>query len=253
MRAGVRAETSPLPECLQGFARPPGRVATSDREVLDIYHFDFSSQQEFAGVYIQALGVTLVLSVLSIFLATIVGVIAGLGRTSKRPVFAWPAAVYVEIIRDTPLLLQLLILYFGIGQIINLNNWTAAILGLTLFAGAYVAEIVRAGIESINKGQMEAALSLGLTYVQSMRFVILPQALRRILPPLAGQFISLIKDSSLASVLAISELTYTARKINTRTLRSLESYVIVGAIYFVLTFSLSRFVAYLERRSSASD
>ena len=218
-----------------------------------IYHFDFSSQREFIPVYFRAMWTTLLLSAISVVLATMVGIIAGLARTSKRPFIAWPVAVYIEVIRGTPLLLQIMIFYFGIGPIINLPAWTAAILSLTLFAGAYVAEIVRAGIQSINRGQTEAALSLGLTYVQTMRFVILPQALRRILPPLAGQFISLIKDSSLVSVTAISELVYTARKVNTRTLRSLEGYVIVGAIYFVMTFSLSRLAAYLERRSSASD
>jgi polar amino acid transport system permease protein len=129
----------------------------------------------------------------------------------------------------------------------------ATILSLSIFAGAYITEIFRAGIQSVHKGQREAALSLGMTETQCMCLVVLPQAFKRVLPPLAGQFISLIKDSSLVSVIAVEELTYAARNTITMTFRAFEVYIAVAVFYFLLSFILSRFVHILEERLAVSD
>jgi len=163
------------------------------------------------------------------------------------------AAIYVEIIRGTPLLVQLFIAYFFFGTVFNLDRVVAGIGALALFAGAYVAEIVRAGIVAIPRGQMEAARSLGMSLPQAMRDIILPQAFIRILPPLSGQFISLIKDSSLVSVIAITDLTKSGREIITSTFATFEIWLVVAAMYLIVTSVLSQFVFYLERRLAVSD
>ena len=160
---------------------------------------------------------------------------------------------YVELIRGTPLLVQIFIFYFFIGTVLNLSRMTAGIAALAVFAGAYLAEIVRAGIQSIHKGQMEAARSLGMNYFQAMRYVILPQALKRTLPPMAGQFISLIKDSSLVSVIAITDLTKAGREVVTNTFSPFEVWFTVALMYLVLTSTLSYLVQRLEWRLAESD
>jgi len=209
---------------------------------------------EYREVFLQGLQVTLKVSSIAIVLATIIGVIAGLARLSKNRLVSAIAACYVEAIRNTPLLVQLFLIYFGVGMFVKYETeFWPAVTALAIFAGSYVAEIVRAGIQSIAKGQMEAALSLGMNYYQAMWHIILPQAFKRILPPMAGEFISLIKDSSLVSFLAITDLTYAGRKVTAATFRSFEIYVATAALYFVLTFSLSQAVRLLERRAARSD
>jgi polar amino acid transport system permease protein len=196
---------------------------------------------------------TLQISALSIILGVIIGLITGLARLSSSPAPKWLAIGYIELIRGTPLLVQIYIFYFFIGQVFGLSNFMAGVLALSFFAGAYIAEIIRAGIQSIHRGQMEAARSLGMNYPQAMRYIILPQAFKRILPPLAGQFISLIKDSSLVGVIALVELTRAGREIGTSTFNYFEVFFTVAVLYLVLTFSLSMVVQYLERRFAASD
>jgi polar amino acid transport system permease protein len=148
---------------------------------------------------------------------------------------------------------QIFIFYFFIGTVLELSRFSAGVLALAIFAGAYVGEIVRAGIQSVHRGQMEAARSLGMTYPQAMTYIILPQAIKRVLPALAGQFISLIKDSSLVSVIAITDLTKAGREVITNTFATFEIWFTVAAMYFLLTFTLSLFTKYLERRLAASD
>jgi len=179
--------------------------------------------------------------------------IAGLMKISKNYTVRTLAAIYVEVIRGTPLLVQIFIAYFFFGTVFNLDRNVAGIGALALFAGAYVAEIIRAGIQSIAKGQMEAARSLGMSMPQAMIDVILPQAFKRILPPLSGQFISLIKDSSLVSVIAITDLTKSGREIITSTFATFEIWLVVAAMYLIVTSILSQFVFYLERRYRVSD
>lgn len=210
------------------------------------------------GLLIVGLWITLKISVIATIAGVIIGVIGGLTRISANPALKWLTILYVEIIRGSPLMVQILIWYFVLGTVIN-DLLAASGLGrlpafwygaasLACFAGAYVTEIVRAGIQSIHRGQTEAARSLGMSYAQSMRYIILPQALRRILPPLAGQFISLIKDSSLLGIIAIRELTKAAREIVTASLQPFEVYLLLGILYLILTFSLSMAVQHMEKR-----
>jgi polar amino acid transport system permease protein len=205
------------------------------------------------GLLLTGLILTLEISVISIILGIIIGLITGLARLSSNPAPKWLAIGYIELIRGTPLLVQIYIFYFFIGQVFRLSSFMAGVLALSFFAGAYIAEIIRAGIQSIHRGQMEAARSLGMNYPQAMRYIILPQAFKRILPPLAGQFISLIKDSSLVGVIALVELTRAGREIGTSTFNYFEVFFTVAALYLILTFSLSMVVQFLERRFAASD
>ncbi|WP_084540638.1 amino acid ABC transporter permease [Desulfofustis glycolicus] len=205
------------------------------------------------GPLLTGLVTTLWISAAASVLGLAIGLIAGLMKISRNYTVSMLAAIYVEIIRGTPLLVQIFIAYFFIGTVFNLDRNVAGIGALALFAGAYVAEIVRAGIQSIPKGQMEAARSLGMSLPQAMTEIILPQALKRILPPLSGQFISLIKDSSLVSVIAITDLTKSGREIITSTFATFEIWLVVAAMYLIVTSLLSQFVFYLERRLAISD
>ncbi len=205
------------------------------------------------GPLIMGMWTTIWISFVSGVLGLIIGLLTGLARISKNFTINGLAAIYIEFIRGTPLLVQIFIAYFFVGTVFNLSRNVAGIGALALFAGAYTAEIVRAGIQSISKGQMEAARSLGLTLPQAMIDIILPQALKRILPPLSGQFISLIKDSSLVSVIAITDLTKSGREIITSTFATFEVWLVVAAMYLIITSVLSQLVFYMERRFAVSD
>ncbi|PLX71155.1 MAG: ABC transporter permease [Denitrovibrio sp.] len=205
------------------------------------------------GPLLTGLLITLEISVYSIFFAIIIGVCTGLARISRNPFLKKLAIFYIELIRGTPLLVQIFIFYYFIGTIFNLGRMTAGVMALSVFTGAYIAEIVRAGIQSVHKGQMEAARSLGMSYTVAMLLVILPQAFRRTLPPMAGQFISLIKDSSLVSVISITDLTKSGREIVASTFSPFEVWFTVAALYLVLTSLLSYLVQLLEKKMSAQD
>ncbi|MCG8335108.1 MAG: amino acid ABC transporter permease [Proteobacteria bacterium] len=205
------------------------------------------------GILIKGLLLTLKFSIYATFFGMIIGLFAGLGRISSNPMIKGLSTIYVELIRGTPLLVQVFIIYYFLATVLGFGRTSSGVIALSVFAGAYVAEIVRAGIQSIDPGQMEAARSLGMNYFQSMGYIILPQAFKRIMPPLAGQFISLIKDSSLLSVIAITELTKAGREIITSTFAVFEIWFTVAALYLLLTFPLSMFVRYIERRFSVSD
>jgi len=211
-----------------------------------------------AGLLLQGLWLTIKVSVIATLFGVFIGLFAGIARVSSNPFFRWSAVTYVEIIRGSPLLVQIFIWYFVLGTLINsiLAQWGIdqisplwyGVASMATFAGAYVAEIVRAGIQSIHRGQNEAARSLGMSYAQAMVHVILPQAIRRILPPLAGEFISLIKDSSLLGIIAIRELTKATREVVTTSLQTFELWFVCALLYLILTFTLSMCVKYLERR-----
>jgi len=183
----------------------------------------------------------------------IIGVLCGMASLYRRRWVTLPVHVYVETFRCTPLLVQIYIIYFFVGSMLRLSAFTAGTAALAIFAGAYVAEIVRAGIQSIHKGQMEAARSLGMSYAQAMRHIILPQAFKRIIPPLAGQFISLIKDSSLVSVIALADLMFQGQQAVAKTYYAFEIYFTVAFLYLVMTFTLSMATQYVERRLAISD
>jgi len=205
------------------------------------------------GPLMLGLWTTIWLSAVSSFFALIIGLITGLARISRNFTVRGLAVMYVECIRGTPLLVQIFIAYFFLGTVFNLSRNVCGVGALALFAGAYVAEIVRSGIQAIPKGQTEAARSLGMTMPQTMWDIILPQAFKRILPPLSGQFISLIKDSSLVSVIAITDLTKSGREIITSTFATFEVWIVVAAMYLLVTSVLSQLVFYMERRFAVSD
>lgn len=205
------------------------------------------------GPLMFGLWTTLWLSAVSSVFGLFLGLITGLARVSKNFTLRGIAIIYVECIRGTPLLVQIFIAYFFLGTVFNLSRNVCGVGALALFAGAYVAEIVRAGIQSISKGQTEAARSLGMTKFQTMWDIVLPQAFKRILPPLSGQFISLIKDSSLVSVIAITDLTKSGREIITSTFATFEVWIVVAAMYLLVTSILSQLVFYMERRLAVSD
>ena len=205
------------------------------------------------GILMIGFVMTLEISILSTFFAVIIGTAVGIFRLSKEPVTRGLSLLYVELIRNTPLLVQIYIIYFFVGSMLRLSAFTAGTAALSIFAGAYVGEIVRAGIQSIHKGQMEAARSLGMSYPQAMRHIILPQAFKRIIPPLAGQFISLIKDSSLVSVIALADLMFQGQQAVARTYYAFEIYFTVAFLYLVMTFTLSMATQYVERRLAISD
>lgn len=205
------------------------------------------------GPLLNGLWVTLWLSAAASVVALFVGLFAGLARLSGNYTLRSLAGLYVEIIRGTPLLVQIYIAYYFIGRIYGLDRNICGVMALGLFAGAYVAEIIRAGIQAIPRGQGEAARSLGMTSMQTMIDIILPQAFKKILPPMAGQFISLIKDSSLVSIIAITDLTKAGREIVSSTFATFEVWLVVAAMYFLVTSVLSQIVYYMERRFSISD
>lgn len=206
-----------------------------------------------AGPIAWGLWTTLWLSLVSGVFGLLLGLVTGLCRLSSNPTLRHLSTVYVELVRGTPLLVQIFIFYFFIGTVLNLSREFAGVAALALFTGAYVAEIVRSGVQSIAKGQGEAARSLGLDAGQSMRHVILPQAFKRVLPPLAGQFISLVKDTSLVSVIAITELTKSGREAITTSFSTFEIWFCVAALYLVINLPLSYFASRLERRLAQSD
>jgi polar amino acid transport system permease protein len=206
-----------------------------------------------AGPLLWGLWTTLWISVVSGAFGLAIGLFTGLCRLSNNPTLRDLSTVYVELVRGTPLLVQIFIFYFFIGTVLNLSREFAGVAALALFTGAYVGEIVRAGVQSIAKGQNEAARSLGLTGGQSMRHVILPQAFKRVLPPLAGQFISLVKDTSLVSVIAITELTKSGREAITTSFSTFEIWFCVAALYLVINLPLSQIASRLERRLGKSD
>jgi len=193
--------------------------------------------------------VTLKITSISTLFGLIFGTILGLGRISKNPLLFGFSTAYVEFIRGTPLLVQIMIVYYGLPAIgINLPPEPAGILALTLNSGAYIAEIIRAGIQSVPKGQMEAARSLGMSYFQAMRYVIFPQAFRNILPALGNEFIALLKDSSLPSVIAIAELTRVGKQIYSTTFNAWTPLLGVAMFYLLMTIPLSRLVNYAQKR-----
>ncbi|QUJ68458.1 amino acid ABC transporter permease [Photobacterium sp. GJ3] len=212
-----------------------------------------TSQQWTIGPVTMGLWVTLKISVLSLFFAIILGLIAGLMRISHNPVTKNMAFLYVEVIRGTPLLVQIFIVYFFLGTIFDLERFTAGVVALSIFTGAYIAEIIRSGIQSIPPGQMEAARSLGMSYPKAMMYVILPQAFKRTLPPMAGQLITLIKDSSLVSVISITDLTKAGREVISGSFATFEVWFVVAALYLLLTTSLSWAVQRIEKRLASSD
>lgn len=204
-------------------------------------------------ILLQGVMITLKLAVTSLCIAFVIGLIAGLMNTSNNKILRGAATFYVDLIRGTPLLVQIFFIYLGLPALldIRISAELGGIAALSLNAGAYIAEVVRGGIISIDKGQVEASRSLGLSRYLTMRLVILPQALRRMIPAFVNQFIISLKDTSLLSVIGIRELTQNGEIIISANFRSFEIWGVVGALYFVIIYILTRLFRLLERRFSS--
>ena len=201
------------------------------------------------GRLLTGLALTVKISVISLFLAFFIGMITALFRLSSSIAARLVARIYLELIRNTPLLIQLFVIYFVISPVFNISPFVSAVLALSFFEGAYASEIIRGGINAIPRGQWESAYSLGLSSLDTYRYIILPQTLKQVLPPLTGQAVSLIKDSALVSTIAIFDLTMAGQAIISETFLTFEIWFTVALIYLVMTVSISTFVHYLEKRS----
>jgi polar amino acid transport system permease protein len=216
---------------------------------LIMQKFHWEDVWEYRQLFFHGWLVTIILSIASLFLSFFVGSIAALCSRSTLPFFSTLAKIYVEVIRGTPLLVQILFFYYVVAHDIGLENrYIAGVIILSLFNGAYIAEMIRSGIEAISTTQLDSARAIGLSPFQTYRFVIFPQAIRQLLPPLTGQFASIIKDSSLLSIIGINELTNSAQQINSVTYSTLETYLPLGLAYLALTLPISLFSKYLEQR-----
>lgn len=193
---------------------------------------------------------TIIITIVGIFFGFILGCIAGLARLSKNKVVYGVATVYIEIIRGTPIIAQVLFLHFGLSDLlgVNLHAVTSGCIAIAINAGAYIAEIVRGAVQSIDKGQMEAGRSIGLGHAQTMRYIIWPQAFQRMIPPLGNQLIISLKDTSLFSVIAVGELLYKGRQYASTTFTYFEPYLMIMVLYLCITIPAMLFLRRLERR-----
>ena len=192
--------------------------------------------------------VTFEVTFASIGLALILGLFTGLGRVSHNRFINLAASTYVEVVRGIPLLVQLFYIYYALGQFVRVPDMLAAIIAMSFCYGAYMGEVVRAGIEAIDKGQREASVSLGFNEIQTMRYVILPQALRTILPPVGNEFIALLKDTSLVSILAVSDVLRRGREFASESFAYFETYTLIAVVYLIITLILSKLVGTMEER-----
>jgi polar amino acid transport system permease protein len=213
------------------------------------YHLRWNSIFQYRAVFLQGWLTTIGISICALVLSVVIGLLSALARRSGFLLLRYCATIYVELVRGTPLLVQILIFFYVVADALRVENrYVVGVLTLAFFSGAYISEIIRAGIEGVGKSQLESARAIGLTRGQTYRYVIFPQALRQTLPPLAGQFVSLVKDSSLLSIIGISEFTLNARTVNSMTFSALESYLPLAAGYLVLTLPISLWTRHLENR-----
>ncbi len=196
---------------------------------------------------------TFQVTVEAILLALVIGLFAGMGRISNNTFINGLSSLYVEVVRGIPLLVQLFYIYFALGRIVRVPAMASAVIAMGICYGAYMAEIVRAGIFSVHKGQMEAARSLGMTHAQAMTHVILPQAIRNILPAIGNEFVSLLKDSSLVSILAISDLLRRGREFASQSFTYFEAYTMVALVYLLITLVLSKIISIMEERLNVNS
>lgn len=213
------------------------------------YGWNWEAIWQYRQKFVQGWLMTVALSAASLLLSLIIGLLAALARRSAFLPVRYSAVLYVEIVRGTPLLVQILILFYVVANAFGMENrYLVGVLALSLFAGAYLAEMIRSGIDSIRGSQLESARAIGLTRGQTYRYVIFPQLVRQLVPPLTGQFASIIKDSSLLSIIAVSEFTLNAQEVNAFTYSTLESYLPLALGYLLLTLPISLLSRVLERR-----
>lgn len=221
---------------------------------------DFSFIPEYLPYFFNGVKYTLLISLITVLFGSIFGSILFFMKSSSFHIWKVKplsilASIYIEIIRGTPMLLQILIVYTGSKMFfgIDLSAFTSAIVAISFNSAAYVSEIVRAGIEAVDKGQMEAARSLGMSKAMAMRLIVIPQAIRNILPAIGNEFVTIIKESSMASVIGVSELMFAAKVVTGKVYLGLEPLMVSAVFYFILTFTLGRIMSYIERRLKVSD
>lgn len=213
------------------------------------YNFSWDAVWEYRQKFIDGFYMTVIISFFSLILSLAIGLFFAYGQSSKLILLRFLSRGYIELIRGTPLLVQILIFFYVFAANMGFDNrYVVGVFILAIFAGAYVAEIFRAGIQSIENEQFEAAKSLGFTIFQSYRYIIFPQAYKRIIPPLTGQFASIIKDSSLLSIISVSEFTMNAQEVNAYTYSTLESYIPLAVGYLLLTYPISLYASHLEKK-----
>ena len=223
--------------------------------IADLFqtYFSISIIREILPFLLKGALLTVFFSATSEVIGIIIGLATSMIRVTRIKVLNQLAVVYVDLFRGTPLLMQIIFIYYALPYLgINLPAIVAGIVALSVNSGAYVSEIFRAGIESIDKGQTEAARSLGLSYMQAMRYVVIPQTIKRVLPPLTNEFVALIKDSSLLSVIAIAELMRTAKEMMTWKMNP-SSLTAAAIIYLIITLPLTRYVSYMEKKLKRSE
>jgi polar amino acid transport system permease protein len=199
-------------------------------------------------IFPDGLIVTFEVTVCAIFFAVMLGLLTGLARISRFRIINTVATVYVEIVRGIPLIVQLFYIYYALAKFIQVPDIVAAVIGMTICYGAYIGEIFRAGILSVPRGQMEAALALGLSRGQAVRKVVLPQTMKIILPPLGNEFIALLKDSSLVSIVAVADIFRRGREFASTSYQYFETFTIIALVYLIMTLFLSRLVGLMEER-----
>jgi His/Glu/Gln/Arg/opine family amino acid ABC transporter permease subunit len=213
-------------------------------ELIDLY-------SKYLPSFLKGLVVTLELTVTSTIVSVVLGLVGAFGRLSTRRVVRAASGFYVEIVRATPLLLQLFLVYFSLTEFgIVLSGFTAATMALGLFGGAFLTEIFRGGIQGVDRGQVEAALAMGMSDRQVMRKIVLPQAIRLVLPPLANQAIITLKNTSIVVTIAVPDLMYAAYNAASITYRSVEFYALAGVIYLAICYPLSRLLGFFEDRTN---
>ena len=214
---------------------------------------------KYRGLFLQGAMYTVGLSFVSVLLGILIGLVLAFFRLSKVKILNLISSAYVELIRGTPLLAQIMLVKFGLYDLITANTKISipdiaiGIIAVSLNSGAYVCEIIRSGISSVDKGQIEAGRSLGMSKSMTMRLIVLPQAIKNILPALCNEFVTVIKETSIISYIGVTDLFYIANAISAMTYKSFESMLAIAFIYFVITFTLSKLVRLLERRLSQSD
>ncbi|WP_374212447.1 amino acid ABC transporter permease [Tissierella sp. MB52-C2] len=205
--------------------------------------------------YLTGIKITLLISFLSLIIGGTLGALLSLLRLSKYKILKFISTIYIEAVRGTPMMVQIALVYFGSYVImgVNMDGFLAALIAVSLNSAAYIAEIIRSGIQSIDKGQAEASRSLGISHKQTMRHIILPQAIKNILPALGNEFVTLIKETSVASTIGVADLMYASKIVQSNSFQPFNPLIIVAVIYFIFTFTLSQLIGLLERRLSHND
>jgi polar amino acid transport system permease protein len=213
------------------------------------YHLRWNAIYPYRQLFLQGWLTTIALSAAALVCSTLAGLCSALAQGCRFLPLRYLGKIYVELVRGTPLLVQILILFYVVADAFGVKDrYVVGVLALSFFSGAYISEIIRAGIESVGRSQWESARAIGLTRAQTYRYVVFPQALRQTLPPLAGQFVSLVKDSSLLSIIGIQEFTLSAQMVNARTYSTLECYLPLALGYLILTLPISLWTRRLEKR-----